>query len=72
MKQHAFETRTYTVLEEARRPNGRSSLTIRCPFCDGVTEAFRWSLAGSGKRCRCGAKFGHGGQAYKDCSLEAA
>jgi len=30
---------------------------LRCPFCDTVTEAYVWSLAGSGKRCECGAKF---------------
>lgn len=28
---------------------------IRCPFCDVTTEAYVWSLAGSGKRCECGA-----------------
>jgi hypothetical protein len=34
---------------------GRSRVGIRCPFCDVVTEAYVWSLAGSGKRCECGA-----------------
>jgi len=24
---------------------------IKCPFCECITEAYAWSLAGSGKRC---------------------
>ena len=45
------------VLSENRRPAGRSTVTLRCPHCDTVTEARLWSLAGSGKRCECGARF---------------
>lgn len=45
------------VLSESRRPAGRSTVTLRCPHCDTVTEARLWSLAGSGKRCECGATF---------------
>lgn len=26
-------------------------VSIKCPFCESVTEANVWSLAGSGKRC---------------------
>jgi hypothetical protein len=37
---------------------GRSSVLITCPFCGAVVEAFTWSLAGSGKRCTCGALHG--------------
>lgn len=44
-----------TVVREDRRPAGRSTVTVRCPFCDCETEARLWSLAGSGKRCECGA-----------------
>jgi hypothetical protein len=47
---------------------GRSSITIRCPFCDWLTTAFLWSLAGGGKRCGnrdCGALFGSSGTAYR-------
>lgn len=43
------------VVSETRRPAGRSTVSVRCPFCDCVTEARLWSLAGSGKRCDCGA-----------------
>lgn len=45
------------VLSENRRPAGRSTVTLRCPHCDTVTEARLWSLAGAGKRCECGATF---------------
>lgn len=28
---------------------------IECPFCQQIERAYAWSLAGSGKRCVCGA-----------------
>jgi len=37
------------------RQNGRTRAAIACPFCGCTTEAYVWSLAGSGKRCECGA-----------------
>jgi hypothetical protein len=37
------------------RPNGRSYYYITCPICDCVVKAYIWSLAGSGKKCKCGA-----------------
>lgn len=41
----------------ASRQNGRTLASILCPFCGCTTEAYVWSLAGSGKRCRgCRAK----------------
>lgn len=32
-------------------------MDVECPFCERVTQARAWSLAGSGKRCAgdCGA-----------------
>lgn len=30
---------------------GRSTVFVTCPFCGRRTEAYVWSLAGSGKRC---------------------
>ena len=44
---------------------GRSSCFVRCPFCQGLTRVFMWSLAGGGKRCGCGALFGTRGVAHK-------
>ena len=43
------------VVNEQRRPAGRSTVTVRCPYCGCETEARLWSIAGSGKRCECGA-----------------
>lgn len=34
---------------------GRSTVDIDCPFCGTTTRAFVWSLAGGGKKCKCGA-----------------
>jgi hypothetical protein len=34
---------------------GRSYVFIMCPYCGEETKAFVWSLAGSGKKCPCGA-----------------
>ena len=30
-------------------------IRIQCAFCEGWTIAYLWSLAGSGKKCSCGA-----------------
>lgn len=45
------------VTSESRGPAGRSTVTVCCPYCDCETEARLWSLAGSGKKCECGAIF---------------
>lgn len=41
---------------------GRSIVWITCPFCGTEVTAYLWSLAGSGKRCPCGAKHNGYGQ----------
>lgn len=51
-----IEARDFQIVAEHSRPNGRSTIDIKCPFCGKVTMAFVWSLRGSGKRCECGAK----------------
>lgn len=49
------ETRVHTYYGHRAR-HGKSSIMIICPFCDTHTEAYTWSLAGSGKKCDgCGA-----------------
>lgn len=45
-----MEGTPYAVLARSSRM-GRSTITIRCPFCATQFEAFVWSLAGGGKRC---------------------
>jgi ribosomal protein S27E len=49
------ETRDHEVVRE-RAAFGRSTMDIKCPFCGEVTTCYKWSLAGSGKKCACGAK----------------
>lgn len=35
---------------------GKTTCNIKCPFCETITTAYVWSLAGSGKKCSgCGA-----------------
>lgn len=51
------ESRLAQTVSTNRRASGRTTVTLRCPFCECHTEVSVWSLAGSGKRCECGAKF---------------
>jgi hypothetical protein len=53
------EKRAYGVKRETCA-HGRNTITFDCPFCGLETTAYLWSLAGSGKRCPCGAKHGNG------------
>ena len=39
-----------------KAPSSNFSI-VKCPFCKQSVKAFWWSLAGSGKKCGCGAKF---------------
>lgn len=60
------ESREYAA-ENFSSSMGRSTIRIRCPFCGALTIAYKWSLAGGGKRCGgdgCGALFGSMGNAY--------
>lgn len=49
------ESRLCELVAHTPRPAGRTTTTVRCPFCGCSVEARAWSLAGSGKRCECGA-----------------
>lgn len=60
----ACESRLYTY-SNVRARVGRTSLDIRCPFCEQRVTAFLWSLSGGGKRCDCGAIFSARNTAYK-------
>lgn len=67
----ATEEREYTVeshgadLDVSRRPTQLTAVAA-CPFCGARAKLFLWSLAGSGKRCACGAMFWAGGRATRD------
>ena len=51
------ETRFAKTVRVNRQSAGRTTVDVECPFCQCVTQARAWSLAGSGKRCDggCGA-----------------
>lgn len=55
------EHREHTGLRELSRSVGRILVEIVCPFCGDSVRAYLWSLAGSGKRCECGAVLGQSG-----------
>ena len=44
------ESKEHNVYEGSRE-HGRSTVFIECPFCGEQTEAYVWSLNGSGKKC---------------------
>ncbi len=48
-------------LTEHSRAMGRILVSLRCPFCGAKVFAYLWSLAGSGKKCDCGAVCGQMG-----------
>lgn len=45
------------VLRTGLKPPSSNFSVCECPFCKAQTRAFWWSLAGSGKKCVCGAKY---------------
>lgn len=52
------EFRQHSGLLELSRGMGRIVVRIICPFCGERVTAYLWSLAGSGKKCPCGALLG--------------
>ena len=50
------EYREHRAYAGRSRRDGRSTIVVECPYCGLDVECFVWSLAGSGKRCPCGAK----------------
>ncbi len=53
-----FEVKEPPMGSGLNRRHGRSTEIVTCPFCNGNTEVYVWSFAGSGKNCDCGAKLG--------------
>lgn len=39
----------------------QKTVLANCPFCGTEVKLYLWSLAGSGKKCTCGAMFYIGG-----------
>ena len=51
--------REYTVVREGCKYPSSTWWDIRCPFCQTISRAYRWSLYGGGKLCEaksCRAK----------------
>lgn len=49
---------------------GKSTCVIRCPFCKQDVTVYMWSLAGSGKKCLCGALHSSLGRTFKEIKVE--
>lgn len=46
--------------------HGKSYYEVRCGFCSGYFDAYKWSLRGGGKRCpHCDALMGSTFQMYQ-------
>ena len=43
--------KTSRIYEGYSAANGLSTCTIVCGWCGGETEAYKWTLAGGGKKC---------------------
>lgn len=52
------ERAPYVFKRRERHACGKSKIVFDCPWCGAELKANAWSLAGSGKRCQCGAIFG--------------
>lgn len=50
--------RPYEIRRTGIKPPSSNWSDIACPFCGRVVRAYWWSLAGSGKKCPCGALHG--------------
>lgn len=66
MPEKKIETRRFRVIRQGMKPPSSRYSIIQCPFCNSQVQAFHWSLAGSGKKCGCGAKFNSWGDAVKE------
>lgn len=66
MTSNSTETRKIDGYKRKWSETGKTRIAVDCPFCGAELIAYLWSLAGSGKKCQCGAKMDHSGQFKKD------
>lgn len=67
MTDHSQQLGPKAAILDSRSEFGRSRILVRCPYCERELWVFKWSYAGCGKRCECGAKLGWlGSQPPKD------
>lgn len=50
------EAREINLARNAAGGHGHRNVELNCPFCGAWVRCYLWSLAGSGKKCPCGAK----------------
>jgi hypothetical protein len=53
-RQATKETRPYTIVKEYNTSSRK--MDLQCPFCNTISTVYKWSLVGTGKKCKCGAK----------------
>lgn len=41
----------YKIVGDLPIANGQSQVSIECPFCEKIFNAYVWSMAGRGKKC---------------------
>ena len=66
MPSNSTETRQIRGYERRWSDMGRTRIAVECAFCGAEIIAYVWSLAGSGKKCQCGAKLYSDGSMVKD------
>lgn len=59
------ETRQVAGYKRKWSEQGRARVSVDCVFCGSEMIVYLWSLAGSGKKCHCGAKLHHDGSMTK-------
>jgi len=63
---NSTETRKIDGYLRKWQEHGKTRVEVKCPFCQSRMTAYLWSLAGSGKKCSCGAKMDSTGTFAKD------
>lgn len=66
MTSNSTETRQVKGYKRKWVEKGKTRVSVDCPFCGTELIAYVWSLAGSGKKCQCGAKMDMTGTFSKD------
>lgn len=66
MTSNSTETRRIDGYIRKWSEMGKTRIEVKCPFCSAHMIAYLWSLAGSGKKCSCGAKLHSDGSVSKD------
>lgn len=66
MTSNSTETRQVDGYKRKWSEMGKTRISVDCAFCGTEMIAYLWSLAGSGKKCQCGAMLHADGSMTKD------